>query len=346
MNSAAAIQPTTSAPLPPVGHLKVPAGTPAGASVGLPCSGSCLNRFATNSYAIVGHFLVIIVATLALGVGETAAGTFRDALGREVSVEVPARRIVSLAPNITEMLFAVGLDREIVGVTTFCDWPEKARTKTRIGGFINPSLEAIVSLAPDLVLATADGNSERDVRRIEELGIPVYVTDSRSFEDVMSSISDIGRLAGRGGEAAALVERMKERKMGIEDAVAGRERPRVLVVLDSAPLMAAGAGTFIDEMVSSAGGQNVLDDGRVKYPVLGLESLVVTDPDVIVDYSGPMAGMEGRRPFLEAFEKHSLRAVGEGRLYEIRESDFFLPGPRIVDSLEELAGMLHPGAIR
>jgi len=282
---------------------------------------------------------------LTAGTGEVRGEMFRDALGREVEVEVPAKRIVSLAPNITEMLFAAGLDSEVVGVTTFCDWPEAARGKPKIGGFINPSLEAIVMLSPDLVLATADGNAERDVRGIEKMGIPVYVTDSRSFADVVKSIRDIGRLTGRTRGTARIADDMESRKRRIEDAVDGRERPAVLVVLDSAPLMAAGAGTFIDEMVSSAGGRNVLADGRVKYPVLSAESLLVSDPDVIVDYSGPMAGMEGRRSFVNTFGGPSIRAVAEGRFFEIAESDFFLPGPRIVDALEELASMLHPGAL-
>lgn len=288
--------------------------------------------------------LSVVVILAAVSGQPAGAAVFQDALGRKVSVAVPARRIISMAPNITEILFAVGLGEEVVGVTTFCDRPERARSVTKIGGFINPSFEVIVSLEPDLVVATADGNSESDVRRIEELGIPVFVTDSRSFADVERSIVDIGRVTGRSAQAAVLARDMREKKLRVEAAVTGRERPSVLVVLDSAPLMAAGGGTFIDEMVSAAGGRNVLTGGRVKYPVLAVEALVVTNPDVIVDYSGPMAGMEGRRPFLEAYEKHTLRAVREGRLHEIRESDFFLPGPRIADSLEELAVMLHPEA--
>jgi iron complex transport system substrate-binding protein len=271
------------------------------------------------------------------------SGTFRDAVGREV--EVPARpaRIVSLAPNLTEILFALGLEKEVAGVTLFCDWPREALDKPKIGGFINPSLEAILALSPDLVLATADGNRVEDVARLEALGLAVFTIDTRSVAEITDSILVVGRLTGTGDRARELADRIGSRLLLVAESLRGRPALPVFVALDRNPLITAAAGTFVDELVTLAGGRNVVDSPTVKYPVFSMEQLLVADPAVIVAAIGsPAEGAEAAVRWHSLPGGSSLRAVKEGKVYELGEGDFFRPGPRIIDSIERLAAILHP----
>jgi iron complex transport system substrate-binding protein len=270
---------------------------------------------------------------------------YRDAVGRRVDIPVPAGRIVSLAPNLTEILFALGLEKEVAGVTAFCDWPPAAREKPQVGGFVNPSIEAVVALNPDLVLATADGNRESDVMMLERLGLPVYVADSRSVKDILGTVRILGRLAGKEGEAEALAGQLASRRDRIVAAVAERPAVSVFVALDRVPLVSAGRGTFIDELIVLAGGVNIVDSGVVGYPVMNSEQLLARDPQVIV--AATMAG--GRSGASSTGWEWipgagGLSAVREGRAHEVGRGDFFRPGPRIMKSLEELAAMFHPEA--
>src|SRR5512137_2743450 len=153
-------------------------------------------------------------ALLALS-APAGAAMVRDAVGRAVDVPAEARRIVSLAPNITEMLFALGLGERVAGVTQYCDWPPEVATKTRVGGVINPSLEAIVALGADLVFATADGNRPADVERLAALGVAVYTIDTRSIADVFASLATLGDLTGRGEAARALVSDLERRRAAV-----------------------------------------------------------------------------------------------------------------------------------
>jgi iron complex transport system substrate-binding protein len=283
---------------------------------------------------------VLLVLLLA---AQTRGEAYRDALGRRVDVPVPATRIVSLAPNLTEILFALGLGEEVAGVTAFCDWPPAAKEKPRVGGFVNPSIEAVVALNPDLVLATADGNRESDVTALDHLGVPVYVTDSRSVENIITTIRTLGLLGGKEKAADALAGEIVSRRDRVLAAVAGRPAVTVFVALDRVPLVSAGRGTFVDELVELAGGVNIVDSGVVKYPVMNSEQLVARDPQVIV--AATMAvGSESAasRDWDWLPGAPGLRAVREGRVHEVGRGDFFRPGPRIMESLEELAAMFHP----
>lgn len=284
------------------------------------------------------------LATVLLWPPAAAAGLVRDAVGREVSVPDRPRRIVSMAPNLTEILFAIGLGGSVVGVTDFCDHPPEARALPRIGGFVNPSLETIAALAPDLVLATADGNRRADVEALAALGIAVYTTDTRSLDQVEGTIREIGRIAGAAQRAAALAAGIAARRARVADRVRGREPVSVFVALDRRPLVSAAGGTFVGELVAVAGGRNVAAGSAVAYPVFSLERLLEADPEAIVDAAGdgPATPAEARRRWEELPGAASLRAVRRGRILAPGMGDFFLPGPRIVESLETLARWLHP----
>jgi iron complex transport system substrate-binding protein len=290
-------------------------------------------------------FLFVVIGLFAGLPGPARAETFRDAVGREVEISARPARIVSLAPNLTEILFALGLEREVAGVTIFCDWPREALDKPKVGGFINPSLEAIIALDPDLVLATADGNRAEDVARLEALGLAVFVTDTRSLGEITDSILVVGRLTGTGERALELADRIDVRLRLLTETLRGRPARSVFVALDRNPLITAAGGTFVDELVTLAGGRNIVDSLAGKYPVFNMEQLIAADPEVIVSATGsPAAGAEAAARWQDLPGGASLRAVRERRVYELGEGAFFRPGPRIIDSLERLAAILHPEA--
>jgi iron complex transport system substrate-binding protein len=272
------------------------------------------------------------------------AATVRDAVGRTVEVPAEPRRIVSLAPNLTEMLFALGLGDRVAGVTDYCDWPPEVAAKPRVGGVINPSLETIVALRADLVLATADGNRPDDVNRLAALGVAVYTIDTRSIGDVLRSLVTVGELTGRAAQARELAAALERRRDAVRARVAGLAPVSVFVAIDRSPLISAGDGTFVGEMLRVAGGRNIARDSPIKYPVFSIERLLAEDPEVILDAAdpGPVSAAQLRERWQALPGATALRAYRTGRMVSVGQGSFFRPGPRIVDSLERLAAILHP----
>jgi iron complex transport system substrate-binding protein len=268
--------------------------------------------------------------------------TVTDQAGRPVTLPAPPRRIVSLVPSASEILFAIGAEDRLVGVTDFCDWPPAARAKPRVGGMLNPSLETIVRLGPDLVVATDDGNREETVAQIERLGIPVYLVRPARVAEALDVIARLGALTGRGAEARALVDALTARIDRVRAAVAPRGRPRVLYVLWPEPLTAPGRGALVSELIELAGGRSVTADAPVPYPRYSLEAAVASAPEIIVlarhgGGQGPMAR--------ERWERFShLPAIRSGRLHAADGNLTHRYGPRMVDGLEALARIIHPGA--
>jgi len=286
-----------------------------------------------------------LCALLALAAPSSAeAVSVRDAVGRTVEVPRDPRRIVSLAPNITEMLYALGLGERVVGVTLFCDWPPEVASKPRIGGVINPSLETIVALGADLVLATADGNRPEDVNRLAELGVAVYAIDTRSVADVLRSLVTVGELTGSAGRAREIVAGLDRRREAVRARLAGSRPVPVFVAIDRAPLITAGDGTFVGELLTLAGGRNIAGESPIKYPVFSLERLLADDPEVILDAAdpGPVGDAELRARWGSLPGTAALRAMRTGRMISVGQGSFFRPGPRIIDSLEKLVEILHP----
>src|SRR3989442_1351035 len=189
--------------------------------------------------------------------------TFVDDLGRRVYLSKAPRRLVSLAPSVTEILFAVGLDAEVVGVTTFCDYPAQAKTRPKIGAAI-PNLEAILGLKPDLVVA--GDNIRPDVlAKLEQLKIPVFVLFAKTLEDVLGHISTIGRMVGHEPEARRLVQGLRDRLADIRRRTGSVRRVRTFYVVNTDPLISVAQGSFIHHMIETAGGENVV--GRRRRPI-------------------------------------------------------------------------------
>lgn len=266
-----------------------------------------------------------------------------DDLGREVAVPAAARRIVSLAPNLTEIAFALGLGPRLVGVTDFCDFPPEAARVPRVGGVTAPSAERVLALEPDLVLATTAGNGRDEVLALARLGVPVVITDPRDLEGVARSFEVIARAAGVPEAGARLAAEFRRRLAGVRERVAGRPKLRTLVLVWPDPLIAAGPRSFLSRLVEAAGGANALEAGSTRwtaqYPTLGVESLLALAPEAIV-----LASHEGRAESalerLRAFRQ--VPAVRDGRVAAIDQAVLVRPGPRLVEAAEALARVLHP----
>jgi iron complex transport system substrate-binding protein len=277
----------------------------------------------------------------------TAAGpaggfAVTDPLGREIALTAPPRRIVSLVPSVTETLFAIGAGERLVGVTDFCDYPAEARRKPSVGGMVAPSLEALVALRPDLVIATTAGNREETFAQLQRLGMPVYLVNPVRVTDVLDLVSRLGALSGREAAAGALVASLDRRIRLVADRVAPLPRPRVLYVLWPEPLIVPGRGALVSELLALAGADSVTADGNEPYPRFSLEAAIARRPEVIILAShGSGQGLMAR----ERWERFgALPAISAGRLHTADGSLLHRYGPRMVDGLEELARLVHPEA--
>lgn len=277
------------------------------------------------------------------------AGSFpmtgTDDLGREFSLDAPAQRVVSLAPNLTEILFAIGAGDQVVGVTTFCNHPPEAATRTQVGGFTSDTIaiEQVVALEPDLVLSTG-GFQLETIEALDALGIPVLALDPNTLEGVVGAIGAIGWATGHGDEAIALVEQMTARIDAVKAAVAdipADERLTVYWQIWDEPLMAAGPRSFPGELITLAGGVNIFEDTDDFYPTVAAEEVVTRNPQVIMgpDMAGPALTIETlqQRPGWGA-----LDAVQHGRIHVIADDTVSRAGPRLVDALEAIATALYP----
>ena len=277
--------------------------------------------------------------------GVAQALTVVDQTGHAMTLPAAPRRIVSLVPGVTEILFAIGAQDALVGVTDFCDYPPDARRKARVGDMLAPNLETLVSLRPDVVVATRSGNREETFDQLKRLGLPVYIVDEPpGIADVLRLVGSLGQLTGRRDAAAAVAARLDRRITAVRERVAGRPHPRVLYVLWPEPLIVPGRGSLVSELIASAGGESVTADQGQGYPRMSLEAAVGRAPEVIIlarhgAGTGPAAREQWQR--LE-----SLPAIRSGRLYAADGDLLHRYGPRVVDGLELLARLIHPEAFK
>jgi len=280
-----------------------------------------------------------IAPILFLHPGLRAQITVVDDIGRTVVLARPAERIVSLAPSITECLFALGAGDRVKGVTDFCNYPPEARLRQHVGGMINPSIEAVVGLEPDLIVLSMEGNVRDDFRRLTSFGMPVFVSNPRTLEGIYRSLRALGRLTGTEPSAQQIVAQLTLREDAVRSA-AGRTPPvRALLVVSLQPLMCAGSNTFIDELLRVAGGTNLASHARGTYPSYSRENVIADDPEVIIVMSDILS--EGA-PLTALFpEWGSVLAVRTHRVFRLEADIASRPGPRALDALETLFHLLH-----
>lgn len=268
--------------------------------------------------------------------------TVTDDAGKQVTLAAPAQRVVSLAPANTETAFAIGAGAKLVAGTSYDDYPEEAKALPKIGDFSTPSVEKIVAFEPDLVLA-AGGIQEALRDKLTGLGVAVYEVDPTSYDGVMEDLSELGRLMGVEGEAAAVVATMEGAKADAAAKVSALDKPVTFVEIYSKPLMTAGSGSFIDDLVGLAGGTNLGASAGEGYPNFSTEVLVEQDPAVYVAMSGSM-GEPGDLAKRSGFA--DLTAVQSDRVYVIEDNLIARPSPRLAEGLRRLAEMIHPEAFQ
>ena len=292
-----------------------------------------------------GGGLLLVGCWLLIAASSVGAATVSDMLGRTVVVPDRPLRVVSLAPSLTETVYALGRGDWLVGVTEFCDYPPEARSKPRVGGIAAPSLERIVSLAPDLALTTAEGNSRNTMEQLERLGISTFALKPDSYAGVIGSIESLGRVLGAERAAWRVVQEIQERVRTVRSAVADQPRPRVLYLIWTDPLIAAGAASYINDLLGLAGGQNVVKERTVPYPRLDWEQVIGRAPQIILvaDHradAGRTASAAAGTP-REWLGWQAVPAIRSGRVVPIPGDTVLRPGPRVGEGLARLAQAIH-----
>ena len=263
--------------------------------------------------------------------------TLTDDLGRQVTVKAEPKRIVSLLPSNTEILFAVGAGEQVVGVTSFCNYPEAATKKEQVGGITvkSLSLEKIVALQPDVVLAS--GSQQEIIPALDKAGLTVIALEPATFDDIFANIELVGRVAGHIDQAQSLTSQLRQRVAAVKakvDALPADQRPTVFYEVWHDPLMTAGPDTFIGQLITLAGGKNIFDDVAEDWPQVSAETIVQRNPAVILGPSNHLDELTTTK--ISARPGWSnIAAVKNNRIYILDGDMVSRPGPRIVDMLEQ-----------
>ena len=271
----------------------------------------------------------------------SVAKTIIDQLGRNVAVPDKPQRVVSLAPSITEIVFALDQGHRLQGVTTYSDFPPEAVKLPKVGSYVHLDLEKIVALKPDLCIAIKDGNPRVIAQRLESLKIPVYAVDPNNLETIMKTVLEIGTLLNAKGRANQLVQNMDLRIQKVKSLVAKTtHRPRVFLQIGVSPIVSAGTHTFIHELIVIAGGTN-LSAGPIPYPRFSREKVLALSPEIIIITSMARSAVF-EKVKAEWGKWPNMPAVRNQRIY-VEDSNFFdRPTPRLVDGLELLIRLIHP----
>jgi iron complex transport system substrate-binding protein len=273
-----------------------------------------------------------LLSLVVLGAGADA-GPLRM-LGSAPRGEV--RRVVTLTPSLTDVVLALGAGERLVGVSRFDERPEVAKLP-RVGGFIDPSVEAVVALHPDLVLAEPGPGNRQAVERIAELGAPVLLLPLSTVADVLAAERAAGKALGRAAQGEALAKELESTRARVREQTRGRQRVRVLLVYGFDPLVVAGPGGFADELLSDAGAVNVASDAASPYPVYSVERALRSKPELILDAAMSAAGRERLR---------EMPGLAETRWASVPGPALLHPGPALGHGLEQLFALVHPEAVR
>jgi len=269
--------------------------------------------------------------------------SFIDDAGRKIYLAKTPTRIVSLAPSVTEMLFAIGAGDQLVGVTQFCNYPPEALKKPKVG-YANPNLESLVELQPDLVVGPNEFLKPDVVLKLDQLKIPLFVLAEKNIEDIFAHIQTLGRMLDRSTTANAVAMDLRQQIAQIRQRTETLPPVRVLYLLHSQPLITVGPGSFIDQLIVLAGGVNVAAKSGTSYPRLSMETVLEDDPEVLVFPVGESEGISDSEQ--QAWRQWStMTAVKQGRLHQIPSDLLNRPGPRIARGLELLATILHPNGM-
>ena len=288
------------------------------------------------------NIIWVIIFLLILGYAVSSWGeTFKDSLGRKITLKGDPQRIVSLAPNITEILYVLGLGERLVGVTQFSSYPPEASLKPKVGSYINLNVEKIISLSPELVIGTVDGNNPGVVSLLEQAGIQVFIVNPRKVKQIIDTIASIGEVCGVNEKADIVVGQLNRRVNRIIRRIASRERPLVFLQINVRPIMTVNRNTYHHDLIRLAGGRNMAEDESITYPRISLEAVIRRKPDVIIVSSMERGGRfeKARQAWLRW---KSIPAVKNNRVHLIDSDLIDRPSPRIIDGLDAMAKIIHP----
>jgi len=266
-----------------------------------------------------------------------------DEAGRHVRIPQKIDRIVSLAPNLTEIVYAVGAGEQLVGDTEYCDYPPQAKNVAKIGDTLHPSIERIIALKPQIVLVSTASQLEAFTKQLDEQHIAVYVTDPQSFDDALKSIQTLGDVLNHHDPATTLVDELRRRSSAVEAATKASPPVRVFYQVSGEPLYTIGRESYLTDLVRRAGGVSVTADVPGAFPRFSDEAALALRPDAVILSTG---GSMGEANATVAASLKNSPAVLNNRVYRINGDLLSRPGPRLVDGLESIARALHPEAFR
>lgn len=257
-----------------------------------------------------------------------------DDLGRKIQIPEKVERVVSLAPNLTENIFAVGAGDRLVGVTTFCNYPEEAQKIAKVGDTISPNMETIIALKPQIVFVSTASQIETFTKQLEAQNITVFVMNPKSLDDVLTNLSQLGEIFGTRMRTAELLNILQTRIIEINENVAGKPKVKTFVQISKEPLFTVGKESFLTEIIERAGGVSVTKDVPTAYPKLSKETALALNPDVLILSESP----DNTEPN-EVFKNSN--AVKKEKVFKINADILSRPSPRLIDGLEQIAEVLH-----
>ena len=282
-----------------------------------------------------------LIVALALAAAASAAQypmQLKDGTNTAVTLKSEPKRIVSIVPSVTEMVYAVGLGDKLVGVTQWCTYPEEAKKLPKVGD-VNINIEAVLALKPDLVVADVSMSSAT-IEKLRELGVPLLAVNARNISEMMDALVLLGTAGGKGNEARILAETLKDRVEKVKKSVASaKAKPSVFVEIWNEPLMTAGSDTYVHELITIAGGRNIAGK-TTGWPMFSAEAVIAENPDLILLTNFNRDEAMGRKAWA------SLSAVKSGNVVEFNPDLLVRACPRLIDGLEMLAKLLHPELFR
>ena len=285
---------------------------------------------------VIGLAILLVMPVKAEQVSKICV---QDDLSRRVCVSAFPKRVISLAPSLTEMVFDLGAGHTLVGRTARCNLPAEALKIPEIGAYMSPDLERIIALKPDLVLSPETGIRLEVVDRLTEIGIPALVDNSNTLDDIVHSIRRLGKILARESDAETVVRKFQQRRHAVRKRVEHAGKPLILFVVGIRPLVLAGGKSFIGSLIREAGGVNVAEEALVPHPKFSMEEVARRDPDIIVVLNKECRDDEC---FKEWQRHQDLRAVKNRQIYQLDADLLARPAPRIMEALERLAAIFHP----
>jgi iron complex transport system substrate-binding protein len=263
-----------------------------------------------------------------------------DDFGNSFQFDEPPKRIITLAPNLTEFIYDLGLGNRLVGNTLFCDYPEEAKQVEKVGDLLTFNFEKILMLKPDLIFITVEGNTKETYDKFRELGLKVFVSNPRGFRGIKKTYLDFGRIFGNQNKAQTRIEEWNLTISEIRETADKLDKPTMYCAIELKPVMVAGKNTFINEIIEICGGKNLAENLPYNYPVLSREEILKNDPDYLLFTAHIDDKVEN---IIDTYpEWRSLSAVKNNRVLLIDRNLFGRPGPRFAEAVETLFKLLHP----